>query len=296
MTEENLNPKVNIGEKLKSARESAGLSIDAVQKDTKIQKKYLVALENNDFAALPGKFYVRAFVKAFANAVGLNGDQFVRQYLPEENFTGTVKSDAQPVKEQNPTSSRVVRPTNSAADNQDKIDFRKYLPIGVIGAIVVIVLAVVVFAVVKTHNDSSNAAPANSKVTVSNEDAEKKKTPKKKKATKQNSLKKGETKIEAVKDTTSDFNVQTGDETSKLELGATQAANATVKVNGNQVWSGALAANLNHTVDLPKDTKDVNIALTNAPVSSVKLNDKAVVMSAQGQSATQRQMNLKFNN
>ncbi|POH16289.1 hypothetical protein BGL40_00660 [Fructilactobacillus sanfranciscensis] len=171
MTEENLNPKMNIGEKLKSAREKAGLSIDAVQKDTKIQKKYLVAIENDDFEALPGKFYVRAFVKTFANAVGLNGDKFVEDYLPNNNVTGEVKSDAKPVKDQALTASRFVRPTPT--ETKDKMDFRKYLPLGVIAVIVVIVLVVVGFAVVKTHNDSSDSAPTNSKVTVSNDDVKK---------------------------------------------------------------------------------------------------------------------------
>ncbi|WP_429970698.1 helix-turn-helix domain-containing protein [Fructilactobacillus sp. Tb1] len=297
MTEENLNPKVNIGKELSSAREKAGLSIDAVQKDTKIQKKYLVAIENNDFDALPGKFYVRAFVKSFANAVGLDGDKFINQYIPEENTPGEVKSNAQPVENQAPTASRAVRPSaeeSSARDDKPKLDMRKYLPIGIIVAIVVVVLVVVGFAVAKTHNDSSSSAPANSKVTVSNDDAKKKTT--KKKTTKKNTLKQGETKIEAVKNSPSDFTVATGNATSKLDLAATQTSNAVVKVNGNQVWAGTLTAAMGHSVELPKDTKEVNISLTNAPVSSVKLNDKAIVMSApaQGQSATQRDMNLKF--
>ncbi|POH13986.1 hypothetical protein BGL41_02685 [Fructilactobacillus sanfranciscensis] len=294
MTEENLNPKMNIGEKLKSAREKAGLSIDEVQKDTKIQKKYLVAIENDDFEALPGKFYVRAFVKTFANAVGLNGDKFVEDYLPNNNVTGEVKSDAKPVKDQALTASRVVRPTPT--ETKAKMDFRKYLPLGVIAVIVVIVLVVVGFAVVKTHNDSSDSAPTNSKVTVSNDDVKKK--PAKKKVTKKTTLKKGETKVEPVKDSTSDFTVQTGDDTSKLELSANRFTTASVKINGNQVWTGSLTPTVGHSVDIPKDAKEVNISLNNAPISSVKLNNKAVVMSApaQGQSATQRQMNLKFNN
>ena len=214
--------------------------------------------------------------------------------MPNNNVTGEVKSDAKPVKDQALTASRVVRPTPT--ETKAKMDFRKYLPLGVIAVIVVIVLVVVGFAVVKTHNDSSDSAPTNSKVTVSNDDVKKK--PAKKKVTKKTTLKKGETKFEPVKDSTSDFTVQTGDDTSKLELSATRFTTASVKITGNQVWTGSLTPTVGHSVDIPKDAKEVNISLNNAPISSVKLNNKAVVMSApaQGQSATQRQMNLKFNN
>ena len=91
-------------------------------------------------------------------------------------------------------------------------------------------------------------------------------------------MKKGETKVEPVKDSASDFTVQTGDDTSKLELSATRFTTASVKINGNQVWTGSLTPTVGHSVDIPKDTKEVNISLNNAPISSVKLNNKAVVI------------------
>ncbi|WP_413627151.1 helix-turn-helix domain-containing protein [Fructilactobacillus vespulae] len=289
MTEENNNAKTTVGSQLSKARENAGISIDTLQKKTKIQKKYLVAIENNDFDALPGKFYVRAFVRQFANTVGLDGEEILKQYLPEE-APSVVKENSQPVEEESSNTSRSV----NSVSPKPKVDTRRYAPIAVIVAIIVLVIGVVIFAVVKTQTDSSSKAPENSKVTVSNEDN----TKKTEKKTAKKTLKKGETEITAVKDSTSDFTVKTGDETSKLELNASTAANATVKINGNQTWTGTLNVNAGHTVDIPKDTKDVTISLTNAPVSSVKLNDKSVVMQApaQGQNAQQRDMNLKFEN
>src|SRR5699024_5102648 len=61
-----------IGEMLREAREEKELSLDDIQDITKIQKRYLVAIEQEDYHALPGRFYARAFIKEYAQAVGLD--------------------------------------------------------------------------------------------------------------------------------------------------------------------------------------------------------------------------------
>jgi len=63
---------MQIGEMLREAREEKELSLDDIQEITKIQKRYLVAIEQEDYHALPGRFYARAFIKEYAQAVGLD--------------------------------------------------------------------------------------------------------------------------------------------------------------------------------------------------------------------------------
>ncbi|CAM2889271.1 helix-turn-helix domain-containing protein [Paenibacillus sediminis] len=65
----------DLGQQLKEARLQKGLTLDDVQEMTKIRKRYLEAIEAGDYKVLPGSFYVRAFIKTYAEAVGINPDE-----------------------------------------------------------------------------------------------------------------------------------------------------------------------------------------------------------------------------
>ncbi|AJH73884.1 DUF4115 domain-containing protein [Bacillus tropicus] len=69
-----------LGQKLKEARETKGLSVDQLHEITKIQKRHLVAIEEGNYDVLPGAFYARAFIKQYADAVGLNGEELLVEY------------------------------------------------------------------------------------------------------------------------------------------------------------------------------------------------------------------------
>ncbi|QFF98596.1 helix-turn-helix domain-containing protein [Psychrobacillus glaciei] len=72
-----------LGSRLKEARKAKGFSIDDLQEITKIQKRYLTGIEEGNYETMPGSFYVRAFIKQYAEAVGLNGDELLEMYKTE---------------------------------------------------------------------------------------------------------------------------------------------------------------------------------------------------------------------
>lgn len=74
---------MEIGERLREAREAAGITLDSLQETTKIQKRYLMAIEQGNFHILPGKFYARAFIKEYALAVGLNPTELLNEFGEE---------------------------------------------------------------------------------------------------------------------------------------------------------------------------------------------------------------------
>lgn len=79
---------VNIGKKLREARLQMNMSLDELQQITKIQKRYLMAIEENNFDSMPGTFYVRAFIRQYASAVNLDGEELINYFdgkdLPED--------------------------------------------------------------------------------------------------------------------------------------------------------------------------------------------------------------------
>ena len=72
-----------LGKLLRKAREQRGYSLDDVQDITKIRKRYLEAIEEGDYNVLPGTFYARAFVKNYAETVGLDAEEVFRLYQRE---------------------------------------------------------------------------------------------------------------------------------------------------------------------------------------------------------------------
>lgn len=74
---------MDVGARLKEARIAKGLSLESLQETTKIQKRYLVAIEEGNFHLLPGKFYARAFIKEYATAVGLDSDELLKEHKEE---------------------------------------------------------------------------------------------------------------------------------------------------------------------------------------------------------------------
>ena len=74
----------SIGEKLRSEREQKSLSIEQIARDTNIAKRFLAALEAEDFSVFPGDPYLIGFLKNYAEYLGLDPDEMVALY---RNFT-----------------------------------------------------------------------------------------------------------------------------------------------------------------------------------------------------------------
>jgi cytoskeletal protein RodZ len=69
-----------LGQVLRKARLERKISIEDLEETTKIRKRYLEAIEEGNYKILPGSFYVRAFIKSYAEAVGLDPSEVLRMY------------------------------------------------------------------------------------------------------------------------------------------------------------------------------------------------------------------------
>ncbi len=70
-----IEPAASIGQRLRAARESRGLTLEQVAAETRIPQRHLLAMEADDFGKLPGRTYAVGFARTFAKAVGLDQDQ-----------------------------------------------------------------------------------------------------------------------------------------------------------------------------------------------------------------------------
>ena len=77
------------GDKLRLAREAAGLSLADVATRTRITQRHLQAIEKSEFADLPGRTYVTGFARAYARAVDLPEADIgaaIRRELEEDQY------------------------------------------------------------------------------------------------------------------------------------------------------------------------------------------------------------------
>jgi cytoskeletal protein RodZ len=69
-----------IGSSLRAARMRQELELSQAERDTRIRAKYLRALEDERFDVLPGPAYTKAFLRTYADYLGLDAQPFVDEY------------------------------------------------------------------------------------------------------------------------------------------------------------------------------------------------------------------------
>lgn len=135
-----------LGTRLQTARLEKGYSLDELQQLTKIQKRYLEAIEEGDFSKMPGEFYSRAFVKSYSEAVGLDPNKIF-----EEHESELPKPKRSEVQELPP---RTARTRASSSSGTKKSAFSSLVPT----LLAILFIGAVGFAV-WLFNQDNEAAP-----------------------------------------------------------------------------------------------------------------------------------------
>lgn len=69
-----------IGSILRESRLHMGLTLKEVSEITKVRVKYLAALEDDDYAVIPGPTFVKAYLRTYASVLKLDGEALVEDY------------------------------------------------------------------------------------------------------------------------------------------------------------------------------------------------------------------------
>ena len=107
----------DLGAWLRRERERAGVTLDTIASRTKVARTLLEALERNDVSRWPGGIFRRAFVRGYANQVGLDPDYIVALFVrafPEASASGSPSGQAAP-----PLDRATARAAGIAANRQE---------------------------------------------------------------------------------------------------------------------------------------------------------------------------------
>lgn len=91
-----MRERMAFGPDLRRARERRGLSLEQIAERTKVAASLYAGLERNNLSRWPSGLFRRAFVRAYAEAVGLDPEDVCRRFValfPEE---GTAAAPAAP--------------------------------------------------------------------------------------------------------------------------------------------------------------------------------------------------------
>ena len=102
-----MNEPTSLGAYLKRERERRGLALRTISESTKVSVALLEGLEADDISRWPGGIFRRAFVRSYAQCVGLDPDDVVRRFQvqhqppepvdPTSHPFGTVLNTPEPV-------------------------------------------------------------------------------------------------------------------------------------------------------------------------------------------------------
>ncbi|PIC78301.1 DUF4115 domain-containing protein [Sporosarcina sp. P19] len=149
---------IGIGARLKEARISKGLTLEDLQDSTKIQQRYLSAIENEEFQVIPGAFYVRVFIKQYAEAVDLDADEILSLY--QDEYEPAVQE-----KQESVVPATMQRSAGSKQNNQ----LREAMP-KIIVALFILMIFVIVYTLLRDKAtepdiDQESSEPGSSVVT-----------------------------------------------------------------------------------------------------------------------------------
>lgn len=161
-----------IGEKLKEARLSMGISIEEASEDLKLRPSQLENIEEGNQDAFKDIFYLKYFIRDYAKYLGLDPDEVLEDFN-EYLFDYTSKISLEDIKKASKELEKKEK-----EEKKDKIISpytierkpKKHIPSGVIYGLIIVLICVIIYCIVLLCTKSSKDEPTNtinSKTTVS---------------------------------------------------------------------------------------------------------------------------------
>ena len=151
-----------IGEKLREARESMGITIEEAATDLKLRPSQLENIEEGNREAFKDVFYLKMFIKNYSKYLGLDYDEMVEEFNEYLfDFTSKIsiedikKAEKEQRKKEKKLKTVKIASPYTVEKQQQKI-IPRFLIIGGIVLVAVIIIYVVVLLVTKEDEEVSN--------------------------------------------------------------------------------------------------------------------------------------------
>lgn len=137
----------SLGAQLRSAREAQGVTLRQISEQTRIQMRYLEAIETDTYEELPGGIFNRSFVKAYARQVGFSETDAV------EAYNRVAREQGAPVDEEMPTSYKPRVYTNGDSSRSPWLNL-------LFAALIVGIISIGAYALQHWYTRRASDAPA----------------------------------------------------------------------------------------------------------------------------------------
>ncbi len=291
-----------LGTRLKEARLSKGYSLDDLQEITKIQKRYLVGIEEGNYSIMPGSFYVRAFIKQYAEAVGLDAEEILETYKNE--LPSTPNDQVSQSMTNSPSRRKVTKgPSNKMMEAMPKI----------IVALFIVVIIVAIWVLWQSKNSPGTSEEVNPTpemeydTNVNPIDSEKDKKEQENKDAQKNDKDKDDTKATVETPTDEDDTDQTEEMKQTISAGTVEADGATtsytltgtdtmklkIEISGptfvgirnqqqQEILTDTRVYNAGEVVEFDASTQNyVRIRLGNSTQAKIYINDELLTYAQQ---------------
>lgn len=142
-----------IGERLREARESIGISIDEVSEDLKLDQEQIINVENGNVDAFKDIFNLKYFIRDYAKYLGLDSERILDEFN-EYLFDMTSKIPIELIKE----AKKDKNENNDTISPYTKESSKIKVPKIIIGLAAIVILIVVGYFIVSNYkgNDFSD--------------------------------------------------------------------------------------------------------------------------------------------
>ncbi|MBS7577893.1 MULTISPECIES: helix-turn-helix domain-containing protein [unclassified Enterococcus] len=320
-----------IGEVLKSERKRQNLTLDDIQQKSKVQKRYLQLIENDQFDLLPSAFYTRAFIRQYARALSIPDAPLVDAFTNEDlvdleaeanqsdkaiqipsekkiNDAGMVEKqidhdniEIAAEKQSKKQPSRVTRHPRSWLD---------HLPAIILSLFAIVIIAVVILVVVQQNsgNDTSNSSYSVVSSSESSTQSQASSSASTAASSSEEAVKENQIKIASTESNTITVTATDVTEPAKLTITASDTGRSWVSIldnttqanllgytgtNGNVIGNGE-AGGMTQEATLSNTNQSVKVTIGNKPNIAVTLNGQAIDLTSTTNTVVYLVINISY--